>query len=234
MGDRSWHRKMEEFGICRSRARRVDLTLLGALLGLLPRLASIGSTRGMDGIQPIASGLPWHRKAGIDEISALQPGCGARPQSLKFRVYGYTKIEHDTVARRAARRRQLGGRRRLGGRDTVGAGLCGRRSGRGRPAERRQPESKGPRGMSRRRTETTGRQPVPSALGVPPIPPRETIQSSTLREIGMSMNPEKRAVWERTRNAVRQHYFVLSSFLKPAILRVNLLRRLAISTKNGF
>jgi NTE family protein len=43
-------------------------------------------------------------------------------------------------------------------------------------------------------------------------------QSSTLREIGMTMNPGERSFWERTRNSVRQHYFMLSAFLKPAIL----------------
>jgi NTE family protein len=43
-------------------------------------------------------------------------------------------------------------------------------------------------------------------------------QSSTLREIGLTMNPGERAFWEKTRNAVRQHYFMLSAFFKPAIL----------------
>ena len=43
-------------------------------------------------------------------------------------------------------------------------------------------------------------------------------QSSTLREIGMTMNPEQQTFWEKTRNAVRQRYFLLSTFVKPAIL----------------
>ncbi len=43
-------------------------------------------------------------------------------------------------------------------------------------------------------------------------------QSSTLREIGMTMNPAKRTFWEKTRNFLRQHYFMLSAFFKPAIL----------------
>jgi NTE family protein len=43
-------------------------------------------------------------------------------------------------------------------------------------------------------------------------------QSSTLREIGMTMNPEQQTFWEKTRNAVRQRYYLLSTFVKPAIL----------------
>jgi NTE family protein len=43
-------------------------------------------------------------------------------------------------------------------------------------------------------------------------------QSSTLREIGMTMNPEQQTFWEKTRNAVLQRYFLLSTFVKPAIL----------------
>jgi NTE family protein len=43
-------------------------------------------------------------------------------------------------------------------------------------------------------------------------------QSSTLREIGLTMNPGERTFWEKTRNSVRQHYFMLSAFFKPAIL----------------
>jgi NTE family protein len=43
-------------------------------------------------------------------------------------------------------------------------------------------------------------------------------QFSTLREIGMTMNPEQLTFWEKTRNAVRQRYFLLSTFVKPAIL----------------
>lgn len=43
-------------------------------------------------------------------------------------------------------------------------------------------------------------------------------QSSTLREMGLAMNPGERTFWEKTRNAVRQHYFMLSAFVKPAIL----------------
>jgi NTE family protein len=43
-------------------------------------------------------------------------------------------------------------------------------------------------------------------------------QSSTLREIGLTMNPGERTFWEKTRNSVRHHYFMLSAFFKPAIL----------------
>ena len=43
-------------------------------------------------------------------------------------------------------------------------------------------------------------------------------QSSTLREIGLTMNPAEKTFWEKTRNAVRQKYFLLSAFVKPAIL----------------
>jgi len=42
--------------------------------------------------------------------------------------------------------------------------------------------------------------------------------SSTLREIGVTMNHEEQTFWEKTRNAVRQRYFLLSTFVKPAIL----------------
>jgi NTE family protein len=43
-------------------------------------------------------------------------------------------------------------------------------------------------------------------------------QFSTLREMGLSMNPAKQTFWEKTRNAVRQKYFLLSTFVKPAVL----------------
>jgi NTE family protein len=43
-------------------------------------------------------------------------------------------------------------------------------------------------------------------------------QSSTLREIGLTMNPAEQTFWEKTRNSIRQKYFLLSSFVKPAIL----------------
>jgi len=43
-------------------------------------------------------------------------------------------------------------------------------------------------------------------------------QSSTLREIGLTMNPEEKTFWEKTRNAIRQKYFLLSAFVKPSIL----------------
>ncbi|MCX5839332.1 MAG: patatin-like phospholipase family protein [Deltaproteobacteria bacterium] len=43
-------------------------------------------------------------------------------------------------------------------------------------------------------------------------------QSSTLREIGLTMNPAEQTFWEKTRNSVRKHYFMLSAFFKPAIL----------------
>jgi len=42
-------------------------------------------------------------------------------------------------------------------------------------------------------------------------------QSSTLREIGLTMSPAERTFWEKTRNSVRQQYFMLSAFFKPAI-----------------
>jgi NTE family protein len=43
-------------------------------------------------------------------------------------------------------------------------------------------------------------------------------QSSTLREIGLTMNHEEKTFWEKTRDAIRQKYFLMSSFVKPAIL----------------
>src|SRR5512133_2088829 len=43
-------------------------------------------------------------------------------------------------------------------------------------------------------------------------------QSSTLREIGLAMTPGGQTFWEKTRNSVRQRYFMLSAFFKPAIL----------------
>jgi len=43
-------------------------------------------------------------------------------------------------------------------------------------------------------------------------------QSSTLREMGLSMNPAKQTFWEKTRNAIRQKFFLLSAFVKPAVL----------------
>jgi NTE family protein len=43
-------------------------------------------------------------------------------------------------------------------------------------------------------------------------------QFSTLREIGLSMDSSERTFWEKTRNAIRQKYFLLSAFVKPAIL----------------
>jgi NTE family protein len=43
-------------------------------------------------------------------------------------------------------------------------------------------------------------------------------QSSTLREIGLTMNPSEQTFWEKTRKAFRQKYFLLSAFVKPAIL----------------
>ena len=43
-------------------------------------------------------------------------------------------------------------------------------------------------------------------------------RSSTLREIGLSMDSSERTFWEKTRNAVRQKFFLLSAFVKPAVL----------------
>jgi NTE family protein len=43
-------------------------------------------------------------------------------------------------------------------------------------------------------------------------------QSSTLREIGLAMNPGGQTFWEKTRNSIRQRYFMLSAFFKPALL----------------
>jgi NTE family protein len=43
-------------------------------------------------------------------------------------------------------------------------------------------------------------------------------QSSTLREIGLTMNPSEQTFWEKTLKALRQKYFLLSAFVKPAIL----------------
>jgi NTE family protein len=43
-------------------------------------------------------------------------------------------------------------------------------------------------------------------------------RSSTLREMGLAMGPVERRFWQRTRNAVRQKYLLLSSFVRPAIL----------------
>jgi NTE family protein len=45
-------------------------------------------------------------------------------------------------------------------------------------------------------------------------------QSSTLREIGLTMNHTEQTFWEKTRNAIRKKYFLLSAFVKPAILRL--------------
>jgi NTE family protein len=43
-------------------------------------------------------------------------------------------------------------------------------------------------------------------------------QSSTLREVGLAMDPTEQTFWERTRRAIRQKYFLLTAFVKPAIL----------------
>jgi NTE family protein len=43
-------------------------------------------------------------------------------------------------------------------------------------------------------------------------------QSSTLREMGLAMNPAERTFWEKTRNVIRQKFLLLSAFVKPAIL----------------
>lgn len=43
-------------------------------------------------------------------------------------------------------------------------------------------------------------------------------RSSTLREMGLAMNPAELTFWERTRNAVLQKFLLMSFFVKPAIL----------------
>jgi NTE family protein len=43
-------------------------------------------------------------------------------------------------------------------------------------------------------------------------------QSSTLRMMGLSMCSAERTFWEKTWDAVRQKYFLLSAFFKPSIL----------------
>jgi len=43
-------------------------------------------------------------------------------------------------------------------------------------------------------------------------------QTSNLRDMGLTMNSAEQTFWEKTRNAVLQRYFLLSTFVKPAIL----------------
>lgn len=43
-------------------------------------------------------------------------------------------------------------------------------------------------------------------------------QASTLREIGLTMNPGEQTFWEKTLKAFRQKYYLLTAFVKPAIL----------------
>jgi NTE family protein len=43
-------------------------------------------------------------------------------------------------------------------------------------------------------------------------------RSSTLREMGLSMGSSEKTFWEKTRDAFRQRYFLVSSFFKPSIL----------------
>jgi NTE family protein len=43
-------------------------------------------------------------------------------------------------------------------------------------------------------------------------------RSSTLREMGLAMGPAERHFWHRARNAIRQKYLLLSSFVRPAVL----------------
>jgi NTE family protein len=43
-------------------------------------------------------------------------------------------------------------------------------------------------------------------------------QSSTLRGMGLSMGSAERTFWEKTRDSIRQKYFLLSGFFKPSIL----------------
>jgi NTE family protein len=43
-------------------------------------------------------------------------------------------------------------------------------------------------------------------------------QSSTLRGMGLSMGSSERTFWEKTRDSIRQKYFLLSGFFKPSIL----------------
>jgi NTE family protein len=43
-------------------------------------------------------------------------------------------------------------------------------------------------------------------------------QSSTLWQMGMTMAPAEKTLWQRTRKALRKQYLLLSTFFKPAIL----------------
>lgn len=43
-------------------------------------------------------------------------------------------------------------------------------------------------------------------------------RSSTLRDMGLSMGTSEKTFWQRTRDAIRQRYFLVSSFFKPSIL----------------